>query len=334
MKYLFSFLSLLFTITLISQDDASWVRYSNISPDGQSIAFVHKGDIYIIPSKGGEAKAITYHDQHDYMPVWSPDSKQIAFASNRHGNFDLFLVAAEGGEPKRLTYHSYNQIPMTFSGDGKEIFFNALMIDDVKHRQHPHRSQHETYKVSTEGGRVNQVFTIPTEDLIIAEGGTKMYYTDKKGGEDTWRKHHQSSVTRDIWMYDANSGKHKTITTFKGEDRDPELSSDGTKLFYLSEKNGSFNVHRIPVADYSSEKQVTNFDTHPVRFLSSSNDGKLCFTHHGILYTMDMKDGSTPQKVDITVFTGRKQNDIKSQGLKASEMAISPDGKEVVYTVR
>ena len=78
--------------------------------------------------------------------------------------------------------------------------------------------------------------------------GDKFLYQDRKGFEDEWRKHHTSSITRDVWMYDMASGKHTNLTKRAGEDRNPVLSSDGKEVFFLSERNkGSFNVYSFPL---------------------------------------------------------------------------------------
>jgi hypothetical protein len=46
------------------------------------------------------------------------DGKQIAFASDRHGNLDIFVVAADGGE-QSASFHSASETPYSFSADGK-----------------------------------------------------------------------------------------------------------------------------------------------------------------------------------------------------------------------
>jgi Tol biopolymer transport system component len=74
------------------------MRYPAISPDGQTIAFTYMGDLYRVATSGGVATALTSHPAQDFMPVWSHDGRQIAFASDRHGNFDLFVIPATGGE--------------------------------------------------------------------------------------------------------------------------------------------------------------------------------------------------------------------------------------------
>ena len=125
------FFSLLLSITsfnLLAQIIPEWIRYPSVSPDGSTIAFVYQGDIYTVLLEGGQAERLTFHPEMDLQPVWSPDGQEIAFASERHGNFDVFLMNAKGGEATRLSYHSNNEIPLNFSADGQIIYFEQNCI--------------------------------------------------------------------------------------------------------------------------------------------------------------------------------------------------------------
>jgi Tol biopolymer transport system component len=51
------------------------MRYPAISPDGKTIVFTYKGDLYRVPAAGGQAIPLTTHPAEDYMPVWSHDGK-------------------------------------------------------------------------------------------------------------------------------------------------------------------------------------------------------------------------------------------------------------------
>lgn len=329
---------LLYSLLFVSfiaqaQDNPKWMRYPAISPDGSQIVFTYKGDLYKVASSGGDAEQLTYHKAHDFMPVWSKNGKQIAFASNRYGNFDIYVMNSQGGDATRLTFHSNDEMPYTFSHDGKDIIFGALRQDDVQHRQHPHRSQSELYTVPVKSGRVDQLFTIPAEAVTVSKNGQKMYYHDKKGGENEWRKHHRSSITRDIWVYDTKTDQHTMLTSFNGEDRQPVLSNDEKAIYYLSESSGTFNVHRFPVGNPSQTEQVTNFKLHPVRFLSAGN-GTICFGFDGEIYTMEK--GLKPSKVKVSIRTQNIDNDDKFVNINGGvrEMAISPNGKEIAFISR
>ena len=333
-KLCFSICAMLLTLMVTAQESTQWYRYSAISPDGQTIAFTYKGDIYTVPVNGGQATPLTYHKAYDFMPVWSNDGKTISFASDRHGNFDVFVVDVKGGEPTRLTYHSASEYPYTFSSDDKKVIFGGQRMDIANHRQYPTGSQPELYEVAVAGSRVDQVWTIPAEDVQMNKAGDVMVYHDKKGGEDTFRKHHKSAITRDLWIFDTKTGEHKMITDFYGEDRTPVFSPDEKSLYYLSEQSGTFNVHKLDLSNPKSTVQVSDFKKHPVRFLTASDNGTLCYSYDGELYTQ--KEGQKPAKVNITINTARKANDklIMSLSGRISEMDISPDGKEVVYVVR
>lgn len=311
-----------------------WFRYAAISPDGQTIAFSHKGDLYLVDSTGGQARPLTFHSAYDFNPVWNKDGSKIAFASDRYGNFDVFVIKVEGGEPLRLTYHSNNEIPYSFTADNKKVIFGASRLDDVKHRQFPRSYLPEVYLVPERGGRVEQLWTIPAEHIDVCSNGKQMVYHDKKGGENYWRKHHTSSVTRDIWKYDAATNQHTQITTFNGEDRNPVYGPDKNSIYYLSEQSGTFNVHKLNLDKPERNQQLTRFTMHPVRFLSIADTGLLCFTHNGDLYTMREKE--EPRKLKVSITTARKSNDRQLIPVRGNvrEMAISPNGKEIAYIVR
>ena len=327
-------LGLLFGVQALSQTAPSWLRYPAISPDGTQIAFTYKGDLYLVPSVGGKANQLTFHEAHDFKPVWSEDGKQIAFASDRYGNFDVFIMNAIGGEAMRLTYHSTDEMPFDFSSDDQKVIFGAARMDLAEHRQYPTGSQPELYQVARKGGRVNQIWTTPAEYVQSSKDGSKMIYHDKKGGENEWRKHHQSGIARDIWMYDAAKNEHTMLTKFYGEDRNPVFSPDESEIFYLSEATGSFNVYSMMVSNPSQNQALTSFSGFPVRFLSIADNGLMSFGFDGQLYTLEK--GEQPKKLEINLATQSISNPDNFFAINGGvrEMSISPDGKEIAFIAR
>ncbi|MGW8124048.1 S41 family peptidase [Roseivirga echinicomitans] len=326
-------LLMLVSVGLFAQTAPNWLRYPVISPDGATIVFTFKGDLYKVSANGGDASQLTFHESHDFMPVFSKDGKTIAFASDRYGNFDVFTMDIRGGEANRITFHSNDEQPFSFSHDNKSVLFGALRQDLAESRQYPHGSQSELYSVPVEGGRVDQVFTLPAEYVQVSKNGNQMVYHDKKGGENEFRKHQNSAITRDIWVYDKKADTHKMITTYEGEDRHPVYSQDEKSIYFLSEESGNFNVHKLALDNPAARTQLTNFKTHPVRSLSMGA-GTLTFSYDGELYTM--KDGQQPKKLAIDIVTQSKANSDKFISINGGvgEMAISPNGKEIAFTAR
>ena len=275
----------------MAQEKPLWMRFCAISPDGQQIAFSYKGDIYTVAATGGEARQLTTNSAYDAYPVWSPDGQQIAFASTREGGFDVWLMSCKGGTPARLTTNSNDEFPITFS-DKNHVLYSTRLLPTAKSvvlaRNFP-----QVYEVSTKGGRPRMFSVIAMEDISINAQGDVLYH-DNKGYEDFFRKHHQSAITRDIWL--KKGDKFTKLTDFRGEDRTPVWAADGQSFYYLSERDGTFNVWKRSI-DGKSEQQITRHQKNPVRFLTVAQNGTLCYGYDGEIYTW--KDGKE-QKVNIT----------------------------------
>jgi tricorn protease len=335
MKLVISLALILFSFSAfaLAQDGALWLRYPAISPDGQTLLFEYKGDIWSVPAAGGTAVPMTLSESYEFAPVWSHDGKTIAFASDRYGQFDVFVMPASGGEAKRLTYHSTREIPSTFTADDKAVLFNAQRQDSVTNAQFPTGGMVELYSVPVTGGRISQVLTSPALDATVSSTGDKIIFHDYKGYESDWRKHHTSSVTRDVWVYDIPTKKYTQLSTFKGENRNPVFGSTDNEFYYLSEQSGSLNVWKSSLSNPSKPTAVTKFTKHPVRFLTRAKNGTLAFSYNGELYTM--KDGE-PQKVNVRIAADGRDSIERIVPVNGGfvEAKLAPNGKEFAFVFR
>ncbi len=316
-------------------DRALWLRYPAISPDGRTIAFEYRGNLWKVSSEGGVATPLTVGDSYNSMPVWSPDGGTIAFASDRNGNLDVYVMPAEGGRATRLTYHSADEIPSSFTPDGKSVLFSASILDAATNSEFPTAARPELYKVDLQGHMPEQVLTTTALYAVYDHDMRRLLYSDQRGYEMEWRKHDHSSFARDVWIEDVPANRFTRLTAYGYDDRQPVWGPDEQSIFYLSEKSGTFNVWTMKLSDPAHPTQVTSHAGSPVRFLSASRSGDLCYAYDGELWVR--RAGATESR-RLAISTtaddvGRvvKPTDVSSQ---ITEFDVSPDGSEIAFVAR
>lgn len=330
-------LSLLAVTTLIFSAFAQqvlWMQQPKLSPDGQWVAFEYKGNLFKVPAAGGTAVPLTINSAYNGYPVWSNDGKSIAFASDRYGNFDVYIMPASGGAATRLTYSSEKDIPYEFSADNQTVYFGTDRNDVYTSVRFPGPQYFmKLYQVPAKGGRSLLVNSAGTEFVHFNKTGSKFIFQDRKGYEDPWRKHHTSNVTRDIVVYDIATKTYTRVSPFAGEDREP-VWGNGDGFYYLSERNGNQNLYRSSLASVNTVTQLTKFTKDPVRNLSRADNGTLAFTQNGQLYTL--AEGGQPQKITISLTADFNADQTQNMPVKgdATEISVSPNGKEVAFVYR
>lgn len=109
-------------------------RGVEVSPDTKRIA-VHRhepagGDIWIVEPTGSDTRLTFDASQHNSSPIWSPDGRDIVFASLRSGKTGLYMKRSDGSSTDELLFESeLPKAPMSWAPDGKSIVF---WVDDPK----------------------------------------------------------------------------------------------------------------------------------------------------------------------------------------------------------
>jgi len=100
------------------------IQHPTLSPDGERIAFVALGDLYVVSSKGGKPEQLTHDAALEADAAWSPDGKALAYTSDKGGGLpQLWLRDLATGQDRQITHGPNQPLGAAWSPDGQRIAF-------------------------------------------------------------------------------------------------------------------------------------------------------------------------------------------------------------------
>lgn len=306
-----------------------YLRAPSLSPHGDCIAFAYAGDLWIVPRQGGEAHLLTSHPDYDDYPCFSPDGQSVAFTSYRTGNGDLYVLSLTEGTLRRLTYHDGENLVEAWSPDGQWLYFNSSqeLIGS------------EIYKVSLAGGTPIRVLGEPYEayyNVALSPDGRKIAFNSN--GDRWWRHGPNPHAPSEIWV--ASDPSHprdfRKVTDYAGRNLWPLWDAKGQGLYFVSDRDGHENLWYQSLRPRAKARQITHFqDGRVLRPAISANGRWIVFQRDFRLWCLD-PESREAVPVDIRVRPDQKRNPVTRHTVNGNiqELALAPDGKKVVYTVR
>ncbi|MGV3719623.1 MAG: LpqB family beta-propeller domain-containing protein, partial [Actinomycetota bacterium] len=94
-----------------------------VSPDGTQLAVAMRGDIFIAPATGGDARRVTDSLARNYDFEWSPDGRSLLYVSEREANQDIYVLDVASGVSRRLTTSLEPEGSPQFSPNGQLVSF-------------------------------------------------------------------------------------------------------------------------------------------------------------------------------------------------------------------
>ena len=325
----------LFTAVLLASgaavaadDGTQGLRYPSLHPDGKTVVFAYRGDIWRAARDGtGHATRLTIHVAQDTLPRVSPDGASIAFSSRRNGRYDLFVIPAEGGIPRQVTFHSQDEMLCGWSPDGKKILYFS--------NRSPSLDGYDLWEVPVEGGTSRRITRDGARDGVYSPDGRQIVYA--RGFNTIYHDDYVGSANYDLFVVDTAGGTPRRLTETPGNERHPFFSADGKTVFYVAEKDGVANFWSIP-AEGGAATQVTRYVGDDVLRPELALDGKtVVFERIGRLYAADLTAGdATPVGFPIRVRSDVRNSGVETRTLTngAEQVHVSADGRWLAAAVR
>jgi len=300
-----------------------------ISPDRAEIAFVSGGDIWTVPTAGGEARLLVAHPANESRPQYSPDGKKLAFISNRTGGGDIYVLTLATGDLRRLTFDDANDQLDGWSRDGRWIYFTSSGKDIA--------GMNDVFRVNSEGGTPMQVsgdrYTSEFFSTPAPDGKTLAFAARGNSAGQWWRKGHSHLDESELWLL-HDGGKYEQVVERGAKSQWPMWSADGKTVFFMSDRSGAQNLWSKAINGQA--RQLTKFTSGRVLWPTISYDGKtIVFERNFGIWKFDTASGQATE-VQITRRGAPIGPSIERLTLNNGfqDLALSPDGRKIAFVAR
>jgi len=311
------------TINAIDTSDTRMLSQPAVSKS--HIAFIYAEDLWVMNSDGSNPRRLTVDEGIEGEPCFSPDGRLITFSAQYDGNTDVFVVPVEGGLPERLTWHPGSDAARGFTPDGKKVLF---------------ASQRATFT-----GRYTQLFTVGIDGgyperleipnayyASFSPDGGMMAYTPIPPAHAQWKNYRGGTVST-IWLYKFTDRSVVKIQQPEGRCNDTHPMWIGDRIYFLSDRNGEFNLFSCSV-NGGDIRQLTSFTDFPV-LNASGTAGTIVLEQAGYIHRFDIATGEARRlKAGIAAdLLELRPRYVQGVGYIRSG-SISPTGSRIVFDFR
>lgn len=296
-----------------------------LTPDGQTILFSYDGDLWKIPSAGGEASRITGMQGHETLPSVSPDGKWVAFSATQYGNKDVYVMPLEGGEIRQLTFHDAQDDVDSWSWDSKTIYFTSSR-----------ENRYSGYEISVSGGTPKRLFNhyFNTVHNVVTHPKTEEIFFNEswESKNFTHRKRYKGDYNPNIKSYNPTTKEYKEYTSYKGKDFWTTIDRDGIIYFVSDEANGEYNLYTFK---NKQKTALTKFETSIIRPQVNANGGYVVFRKDYQLYLYNVATNTTkkiPVKIHLNNTLSKTQDFLIEKNITYFD--VSPDDKKIAFVSR
>lgn len=308
----------------VAEGPLFFADYPAISPDANTVIFAYEGDLWRVPSTGGQAMRITAMDGNETHPRISPDGKWLAFTGTQAGNQDIYLMPMDGGDIQQLTYHEAADAVSSWSWDSQSVYFTSSRYNRMS-----------SYTIAVTGGTPKRLFPHYFNNIhLVAEhpDGRLFFNETWESANFAHRKRYKGPYNPDIKSYHPKQDKYEQHTTYEGKDFYVSISRSG-KIFFLSDEyNDEYNLYTF---EKGKKKRLTKFDSAIRRPQVSADGNSVVFRKDYQIYLYQVKGGRAKA---IPIDLPRNPTLEKSQRFdvagQISAYDVSLDGKKLAFVSR
>jgi dipeptidyl aminopeptidase/acylaminoacyl peptidase len=342
-----------------------------ISPDGRLVAFTVQTvdaaanrkpvQVWIVPLEGGTPRQISHDGEANQRPRWSPDSKHIAYVSDRGGSSQIWMMDPDGGNARQITNLATEADGQLFSPDGKNLVFTSEVYpecgaDDACNKKNldAERASKTKARIYTDllfrhwnawrGKRRSHLLVMPVAGGTVRDltpgtrdvppfslGGSDDYDVSPNGQEVCYSMNAEpveaTSTDTDLYVVSIAGGPVVKITITPGADSNPRYSPDGKYIAWRAQLRAGYESDRwrLMTLERSSGK-VTNLTESLDRWVNSftwsPDSGSLFFT----------TNDRGRQAIQIIPVAGGAARVVASGDSELDDMQLTRNGKTMVYT--
>ena len=213
------------------KDVGNRIGGGDLSPDANRAVFGARGDIFTVPAEKGNIRNLTATPGiREREASWSPDGKNVAYLSDRTGEYEIWIRPADGkGEEKQLTTGSKTyKMQLDWSPDSKHLAVSDAAMN--------------LWIVDADSGKMKK----------IDQGASGEIRSWNWSPQSDWIAYTKSEENNfnSIFLYNVAKGKIHRVTSDFTEDGSPCFDDEGKYLFFASARNfdptlGGFDLKPI-----------------------------------------------------------------------------------------